>query len=364
MLIQCTKKLLDELKITPAVSEEEYNPLFSWHANLLTINRRKTVVLMNDSNRYVIVLYGLKAKDFKNLNTLIVNAIRENLLLECINPDIIDKFVPTDTEINYSKTRNRTTVARLNKSCEAAEFSFEDFNGNVINQTIAGMNASRSIVGDGSGEYIKPHVKMFENLEQLAGSPVFKCKAVQIKATMDLGNFEVWRRLVIPINYTFKQLHSILQVAFGWQNCHLHDFDVMDGDKPIINLVCSDDAFEYPRDIPMKLETEYRLFDFFPEYKKISYTYDFGDFWKHDLEIEEIIPDYSNNYAVCIEGVGNTPPEDVGGEGGYEMFLEAISDLAHEEHELNVEWGKSQGYTDFNIDEVNKELKIKMNRFF
>jgi len=54
MLIRCTKKLLDELKIKPNLELEE-EPLFSWHANLLNINHRKTVVLVNDSNRYIIV---------------------------------------------------------------------------------------------------------------------------------------------------------------------------------------------------------------------------------------------------------------------------------------------------------------------
>jgi hypothetical protein len=65
MLIQCTKKLLSELKIETSLPLEEEDTLFSWHANMLTVNRRKTLVLMNDSNRYIIVLHGLKAKDPK-----------------------------------------------------------------------------------------------------------------------------------------------------------------------------------------------------------------------------------------------------------------------------------------------------------
>jgi len=64
MLIQCTKKLLDAIERKP-VAYEEKNLLFSWHANLITLNRKKTVVLVNDKTRYAVVLYGLKAKDFK-----------------------------------------------------------------------------------------------------------------------------------------------------------------------------------------------------------------------------------------------------------------------------------------------------------
>jgi len=42
MLIQCTKKLLDVIERKPVAYEEE-NLLFSWHADLITLNRRKTV---------------------------------------------------------------------------------------------------------------------------------------------------------------------------------------------------------------------------------------------------------------------------------------------------------------------------------
>ncbi|WP_156942400.1 DUF6933 domain-containing protein [Alkalihalobacterium bogoriense] len=43
MLIQCTKKLLTELKIkpTPVTEEEQQQPLLSWHANLVTMARKK-----------------------------------------------------------------------------------------------------------------------------------------------------------------------------------------------------------------------------------------------------------------------------------------------------------------------------------
>lgn len=68
MLIHCTKKLLDELKIAPSVTPDDCDPLFSWRAHIISVNRRKTVVLMCDLSRYVVVLYGLKAKDFKELS--------------------------------------------------------------------------------------------------------------------------------------------------------------------------------------------------------------------------------------------------------------------------------------------------------
>jgi hypothetical protein len=34
----------------------------------------------------------------------------------------------------------------------------------------------------------------------------------------------VWRRIVVPADYTFYQLHKAIQGAFGWENSHLFQF--------------------------------------------------------------------------------------------------------------------------------------------
>jgi len=65
MYICYTKKLCDAIGRTPV--EQESQELFRWRANVITLNRRKTVVVANDATRFGFVLYGLKAKDFKRL---------------------------------------------------------------------------------------------------------------------------------------------------------------------------------------------------------------------------------------------------------------------------------------------------------
>ena len=79
LLIQCTKKLLDELKIKPGSLQEPpaAELLFSWHANLIKLKRRKAVVLVNDRNKYVLVLFGLKADHFRKLGFHILQGIRK-----------------------------------------------------------------------------------------------------------------------------------------------------------------------------------------------------------------------------------------------------------------------------------------------
>lgn len=36
----------------------------------------------------------------------------------------------------------------------------------------------------------------------------------------------VWRRVVIPDKITFAELHEIIQVLFGWEDEHLHEFQM------------------------------------------------------------------------------------------------------------------------------------------
>ena len=75
MQIGCTKKLLDCIGTIPAPVDTAIDPRLSWSANFITINRRHAVVVANDSSRYGFVLYGLKAKNFKSLDKLVIDGI-------------------------------------------------------------------------------------------------------------------------------------------------------------------------------------------------------------------------------------------------------------------------------------------------
>ncbi|WNS75133.1 plasmid pRiA4b ORF-3 family protein [Bacillus sp. DTU_2020_1000418_1_SI_GHA_SEK_038] len=374
MLIQCTKKLLDQLGIKPETQEEE-EPLFSWHAHLITLNRRKTLVLVNDKNRYVVVLHGLKAKDFKNLDEIVLQGIRKTLIEEGITEEVIDKYLLHSKEVTYTKTKDRTSVARMNKACEYVYFLEELLENDSIFNTRMSMRVSRFLMGDGKNKYILPNEELYKDLEVFAGKPIFMMNAVQLKVTLRLEKGHVWRRILVPINKTFNNLHDILQAAFGWRNYHLHEFYIynsetsghvlsknhsayhQEGYKPVINLVCNEEAFAYPNEVDMKLDTDIELSEYIPAYKSLKYNYDFGDNWQHDVEVEKVIDNYHANYPVCLKGEGNTPPEDVGGNYGFEEFLKILADPLHPDHKYMVEWGRIQGYKNFDIEGVNRLLK-------
>ncbi|UGB30656.1 plasmid pRiA4b ORF-3 family protein [Metabacillus sp. B2-18] len=366
MLIQGTKKLLTELKVKPTLSVEE-NTLFSWHANLITVNRRKTLVLMNDSNRYTIVLHGLKATDFKKINELILGAVKETFQAEGVHDSVIEQYLIQAKDISYSTTKNRSFIARLNKACEHVYFYEGDFNLQLLNQPFVNKQTSRLIVGEGNNKYTRPNEDLYSDLGNLVEGPIFQTEAFIFHVKLQLENHQVWRRISVPKHITFPELHHTLQIAFGWQDYHLHEFTIFEGkpfsldqkqgiDKatPIVKLVCHEETLHYSSDIPTKMESGEKPADYLPA--EMIYTYDFGDNWEHRIVLEKVIDDYEVNHPICLAGEGNAPPEDVGGELGYDEYLDIMANPAHPEHEHMKRWSRSQLYEDFDIDRVNWRL--------
>ncbi|RDI36474.1 plasmid pRiA4b ORF-3 family protein [Falsibacillus pallidus] len=363
MRIHCTKKLLDVLKVSPANFIEEEEALFSWHANVVLFGRKKAVVLVNNKNRYAAVLFGLKAKDLKEMGRLIPDAIREVFRADYIKEEIINQYLQHSSTLSFDKTNGRKMVARLNRACEDFYFAEEMLDESNLIQLKISKWLNNTPVGNGKDPYFFPNKEMYNDLEEFAGRSIFQSEAVQLKATLELKNHSVWRRLIVPKSISFPALHDVLQTAFDWQNSHLHEFVIWEknssaqlkSSKPVLRLVCHEEALAYQSEIAMELEAGHKLSDYIS--KDITYNYDFGDGWAHKIEVERVIEDYPYNYPTCESGEGNAPPEDVGGEAGFEEFLRIIHNSSHPDHEQMREWGKMQGYEEFNIKWINRSLK-------
>lgn len=358
MNICCTKKLQEELAIKPS-APEAIDPLFSWHANLLRINRKKAVVLVNDASRYNIVLYGLKAKDFGRFSELIPRAIRETLLSEGVNPEIIEDYFSAADTLSFTKTNGAKPVGWLNKGCEAAGFYPENYTDNAITQTEVAKKLNRHIIMNLAGKLPRlPHELFYELLETQFKKPAICCKALQIKVTLLMEHFTVWREVIVPLHFTYAGLHNSIQKLFCWDDYHMHDFTILDRATPVAKIVTELDDFDDERDIPVLLEQETTLENYLPKYKRALYLYDFGDSWEHLIEVQDILFDYDKHYAYCLAGEGDAPPEDIGGEGGYENFVKIMKDPNHAEYVEMRDWASAQWrHPSFDQERVNRLLK-------
>lgn len=130
----------------------------------------------------------------------------------------------------------------------------------------------------------------------------------------------VWRRVLVPANFTFAGFHAVIQEAFGWWNEHLYCF----GDKPYSqSLYIAEENKEdwYRPDYDARKFTLGEIFGDGGIVKKLCYVYDFGDDWIHDITLEKVLDEYSD-HATCITGKGACPEEDCGGLWGYEDMKE------------------------------------------
>jgi len=57
--------------------------------------------------------------------------------------------------------------------------------------------------------------------------------------------------------------------------------------------------------------------------------------------------------------VYDTPPEDVGGVGGYQYFLEVMSDNSHPEYEHLKDWSRLTKTAKYNQHTINQKLLKK-----
>ncbi|MDI6766152.1 MAG: plasmid pRiA4b ORF-3 family protein [Bacteroidota bacterium] len=162
----------------------------------------------------------------------------------------------------------------------------------------------------------------------------------------------IWRRFQVYEDCTLHKLHSIIQIAMGWENCHLYEFIVG-------GLSYGEPHPDYEGRV--KSSKSVKLSQVADREKaKFTYIYDFGDGWQHEAIVEKLLPaDPKVSYPFCIDGKMACPPEDCGGIGGYAYFLEAIGNRKHKEHKDMLGWiGGEFDPTKFDIQSVNKRLKL------
>ena len=102
----------------------------------------------------------------------------------------------------------------------------------------------------------------------------------QLKISLQHISPPIWRRVQMD-DCTLDELHDIIQIAMGWEGEHMHAF-VIDGEQ--YGDVQSGGDFEHDsHSVRLSDLAEQRL-------ARFRYDYDFGDDWKHIIEIEKTLP--------------------------------------------------------------------------
>ena len=198
----------------------------------------------------------------------------------------------------------------------------------------------------------------------MANPPKPKAVALRIEL-LDVAPL-VWRRVLVPNNWTFATLHHYLQWVMGWTDSHAHEFEIgatlVAPDWWISEAESEEEASRY-RD-ERRISVAAVAAELGPR-GEFEYRYDMGDGWVHRVVIEPVrsAPPSDATRPICLAGENACPPEDVGGPHAYAEFLKILSDRRHEQHEELTLWvGGVFDPKGFDLNRINRDWKPTKRR--
>jgi Plasmid pRiA4b ORF-3-like protein len=173
-----------------------------------------------------------------------------------------------------------------------------------------------------------------DRAETAGRQPAGRRRAIQrnvhrLKVTLRGSKPPIWRRFEVPSDITLKRLHTVIQLAFGWDDSHLFVFDTPVGQYG-----------SYDPDLQIRSAAGKNLSAVadWPG-DKVRYEYDFGDQWELDILVEAVHPaEPGVAYPRCTAGRRAGPPEDCGGIPGYSELLNVLANPRHRDHAACLGW--------------------------
>jgi hypothetical protein len=348
MQIALTKKLADALELKPlsAAPRDPDNDLFSWTANWVKANSRNhsedMLVLINNATRFAVGIYQIKSKDIKKVDgDMITQAIEKTFTALHLNPELSAAYFGQAGKVEFVQNKDRQLTTHVNTAGrDLSFFAMREHPGSdkVFDDSFAAIYDHRT-VGIGTMNQHNLRDSMFSELSKLAAKPIYDYKAFEIQITLDVEIYQVTRRLIVPADISFPQLHMVIQRAMGWKWVHMHEFVVLNDENRLYTRLIMD-MEDMESDAEGLLEEEYVLADFFPKFKHMVYTYDFGDGWEHYIELLRVIEHYDKDSPYLLEAAKRTPPEDVGGVYGFIDFYNVLLDPENDEYQETRKWAK------------------------
>lgn len=200
------------------------------------------------------------------------------------------------------------------------------------------------------------------SLKQLAaiarsGVSLIEYNAMRVKVTLKDAHVPIERELIIPARLNFFELHLVIQRAMGWWTSHLAQFNV--GNKYIHMYGSYDDNTEFAPSGTIQLNGIETMVDgILIEHGEMTYLYDYGDYWEHEVELIELLQEPYPVYPLVDKRKGPIPIEDSGGVHGLEETMAILNDEKHPEHEDMSLWVKSMNYRKtYQKKQINKKLQ-------
>lgn len=156
--------------------------------------------------------------------------------------------------------------------------------------------------------------------------PALKVKKYTLRIKLRGISPSIWRKIEVPSSVKLTSLAEIIITAMGWYNSHLHQF-VTKGRAEYYATAKKDDDEDNFWGMHRLWGGDYTIAHLLKaEKEKVTFEYDFGDGWEHDVVLSKV-EDYAEGEPLVVRLIGGKracPPEDCGGVWGYNDLCEAM----------------------------------------
>jgi hypothetical protein len=154
-------------------------------------------------------------------------------------------------------------------------------------------------------------------------------EVARLKVTLRDIRPPIWRRMEVPLSFSFRDLSDAIVAAFAWSNSHLHEFEIGKRGEPGERCIGMPDEMDLGLRFfgpPIEDDRMVMLGEVLRSGQRLVYAYDFGDGWRMDVLVEAVASaDPALRYPRVTHGRRSGPPEDCGGVWGYEEILAAFA---------------------------------------
>ena len=169
-----------------------------------------------------------------------------------------------------------------------------------------------------------------EGVDELKYEPLESPARLIFKVELCGSEPLLWRRLSLPGDASFFDLHLAIQDSIGWEDRHLHQFEFRSQGK--VEATFSSIPAEEDRENDF-CGVGNRIVDvILGSEPKFHYVYDFGDYWEHLVTFENLVGAGQEGTSLGLtpmvhDGAGLCPPEDCGGIRGFAELLSGTSEF-------------------------------------
>ena len=345
MLISCTRKMYGYVGGSERIGSHEYDSLFTWSGELFHADDGNAYVMLRNLYTGFPILFQVSRKTLVINSEQILAEIRKAFLAQGYDNNAIEVYLKEGEAVRFTRKSDQPVKKKLDALiASTCEIGF-DKAPSMLPKQVTTQNRKKVVSSDLMREALdEQRVEITKKLNLV----------VPLKATLQLTpGYNVWRSFLLPPTLTMYEVHRVLQIAFAWDDDHLHEFRV--GKHIRIGEKNEEKGGWFDRD-EFYDESEVQLQHVVGLAPTFTYIYDFGDYWVHTIKVEKpkFIPE--EPVAVCTGGKGASPWEDCGGAYGFDEMMGILADPEHEQYEDILDWSGGIEEREFDQDFINIRL--------